>query len=203
MQTDADRVVAAILHADDLFLIEVGRLTLLFSRIEDCPANDYRHLAMLSGDEKLKEEAAGPALLHLRILEKRDFLKRVYADIAGYHGVDHGRLASVLGELGNINRLRRTIVHGWIRWSDAAQQPVFIDGRGQSVPAWPNDVLDINMKVLAWLQNYYQEQRAVMCAVMDAYKQFTEQLSARPNLPSAIRDLISKLGGGVRKLKES
>jgi hypothetical protein len=74
MQTQNDRVIAEILHAEDVFLIEVGRLTLLFSRIEDCLVNDARLLASLSEDEELKEEAEAPALLHLRVLEKRDFL---------------------------------------------------------------------------------------------------------------------------------
>ena len=54
MQTHADRVVAEILHAEDDFLIEIGRLTLLFSRIEDCLVNDARQLAPLSEDERLK-----------------------------------------------------------------------------------------------------------------------------------------------------
>ena len=52
-------------------------------------------------------------------------------------------------------------MHGWIRWSEAEQRPVLVDSHGQSVPAWPNDVLDINMKVLGWYRNYYAEQRAV------------------------------------------
>lgn len=193
MQTHNDHVIAEILHAEDLFLIEVGRLTLLFSRIEDCLVNDARLLASLSEAEELKEEAAAPALLHLRVLEKRDFLKRVYADIARYYGVDHRRLDSILDELGNVNRLRRTIVHGWIRWSEVEQRPVLVDSRGQSVPAWPQDVLDINMKVLAWYQIYYEEQRAVMGAVMDAYKGLAERLAAHPNLPPAVQELITHI----------
>jgi hypothetical protein len=66
MKMHADRVIADILHAEDRFLIEVGRLTLLFSRIEDCLVDDARQLAELSEDEKLKEEAAAPAIVSLR-----------------------------------------------------------------------------------------------------------------------------------------
>jgi hypothetical protein len=202
MQTHADRVIAEILHAEDLFLIEIGRLTLLFSRIEDCLVNDARQLARLSEDESLKEEAAAPELLRLRVLEKRDFLKRVHADIARYHGVDHRRLDGILDELGNINRLRRTIVHGWIRWSGAEQRPVLVDSRGQSVPAWPNDVLDINMKVLAWYRDYYEEQRAIMGAVMDTYKQLAERLASYPKPPPAVQELIAHIKARVEEAEQ-
>jgi hypothetical protein len=163
MQTQKDRVIGEILRAEDLFLIEVGRLTLLFSRIEDCLVNDARLLASLSEDKELKREAWAPILPQLRLLEKRDFLKRVYADVARYHTVDQRRLDGILDELGNINRLRRTIVHGWIRWSEGEQQPVLVDGRGQSVRAWPEDVLNINMKVLAWFPDSIWATRS-LCA---------------------------------------
>lgn len=193
MQTHADRVVAEILQAEDPFLIEVGRLTLLFSRIEECLVSDARLLASLSEDEELRNEAAAPALLYLRVLEKRDFLKRAYADVARCYNVDHSRLSSVLDELGNINRLRRTIVHGWIRWSEIEQGPVLVDIRGQSVPAWPQEILDINMKVVDWHRNYYEAQRAVMEAVMDTYKGLAERLAAHPNLPPVLMELIAHI----------
>jgi hypothetical protein len=193
METPADRVVAEILRAEDLFLIEVGRLTLLFSRIEDCLVNDARQLAALSEDEKLKEEAASPALVQMRVLEKRDFLKRVYVDIARYYAVDHCRVDRILNELGNINKLRRTVVHGWIRWSEADKKPVMVDSRGQTIPAWPKDVLDLNMKVLAWYEAYYEEQLVVMASVMAAYRSFVERLSGHPKLHPALQELTKEL----------
>ena len=84
-------------------------------------------------------------------------------------------------------------MHGWIRWSEIEQRPVLADSCGQSVPAWPRDVLDTNMKVLEWYRNYYEAQLAVMGAVMDAYQGLAERLAAQPNLPPVLQELIAHI----------
>lgn len=120
-------------------------------------------------DDKLKEEAASTVLVQSRILEKRDFLKRVLADMSRYYNLDYSRVGKILDELGGINRLRRTVVHGWIRWSAADGQPILVDSHGNSAPAWPLDVANLNLKVLDWFQKYSSEQIALLRAVLGAY----------------------------------
>jgi hypothetical protein len=196
VQNDPDLVIAQILHADDDFLAEVGRLTLLFSRIEDCLAHDALELLVFSSD-KAQESSASTSVEQLRIMEKRDLLKRVAAEIGRFYGVDHSRLTKVLDELGNINRLRRTIVHGWIRWSVSDEGPVLVDSHGQSVPAWPADVLDLNLKLLDWIRKYYAEQLALMEGVLSAYDAKAEKLLQHSKAPPHIQALLRNLKRGI------
>ena len=119
MQNDADLSVAQILQAEESFLIEIGRLTMLFGRIEDALVHDAAEFAQIGNDKTLQEASVSPKLLQSRILEKREFLKRVTTEIGRFYDVDCKGVYAVLDELGNINKLRRSIVHGWIRWSVA------------------------------------------------------------------------------------
>lgn len=73
------------------------------------------------------------------------------------------------------------------------QRPVLVDSHEQAVPAWPNDVLEINMKVLAWYRGCYEEQRATMGAIIDAYDQLAQRLAAHPSLPPAAQELIARM----------
>ncbi len=130
MISDADRVIGEILRADDLFLSEIGRLTLAFSFIEESLASNAVDLLQIMSDNEMSETAV-KKITQLRILEKRDFLKKVYGDLSRFYDIDHGRIGKILDELGNINRLRRAVVHGWIRWSTARENPVLIDSRRQ------------------------------------------------------------------------
>jgi hypothetical protein len=52
MQNDDDRLMARILNADIDFLAEIGRLTLLFSRIEDGFVHDGFELLKLTRQKK-------------------------------------------------------------------------------------------------------------------------------------------------------
>jgi hypothetical protein len=192
MEHDADRVVAEILHADEGFLVEIGRLTLLFSRIEDRLVHDTLELAKVSS-EKAEQNTAPKTVAQLRILEKRDLLKRAVGEIGRYYSVDHSRLDRILDELSNINRIRRTVVHGWIRWSAADERPILVDSRGQSVPAWPANVADLNLKVLDWLKRYYTEQHALMRQVLDTYDALADRLLRHPKATPAIQALVRKL----------
>jgi len=161
MESEADRIVAEILRADESFLIEIGRSTLLFSRVEECLARDALTLGQISEDKELREAAVPATVARLRMLEKRDFLKRVVAEIGRYYDVDHSRVREILDEFGNINRHRKFVVHGWIRWSFADKKPMFVGSHGHSEPAWPDDVLDLNLKILNWLQRYSAGQAAL------------------------------------------
>ncbi|MGP0075200.1 MAG: hypothetical protein ACLPWF_25085 [Bryobacteraceae bacterium] len=120
MENDADRIVAEILRADDLFLAEVGRLTLLCSYVEDCLRSDALRLRQLISDERIKEEEA-TRVGKLRILEKRDLVRVECSRISRYYGVDDNQVGKILDEFGNINRLRRTVMHGWIRFAGRAR----------------------------------------------------------------------------------
>jgi len=192
MANDADRVVSDILRADDCFLGEVGRLTLLFNDIEDRLAHDVLDLLQVMG----RGDVEGNSLLEvqqLRMLEKRDFLKQVCADISHFYSVDHNRVVKILDELGSINRLRRAVVHGWIRWSAADEKPVFVDSHGQSISAWPNDLAGLNLKVLSWIREYYSEQAALLRAVLHAYETFADRLLGYPKLSPEIQALLGQL----------
>lgn len=192
MENNADQVVAAILRSDDRFLIEVGRLTLLFSRIEDSLVHDTLELVKCCS-EKMQEAAVSPTIVQLRILEKRDLLKRVVADVCCFYDVDHTALGKILDELSNINRLRRAIVHGWIRWSVADERPILVDSHGRSVPAWPADVANLNLKVLDWLQRYYAELRALMQDVLNAYDTLADKLLKHSKAFPEVQALFRKL----------
>jgi len=199
MENDADRVVAEILHADDRFLVEIGRLTLLFSRIEDCLVHDTLELAIISS-EKAEQATLPRTVPQLRILEKRDLLKRVVSEIGRYYCVDDSRLRRILDELSNINRLRRTIVHGWIRWSAADKKPILVDSHGQSIPAWPADVIDLNRKVLHWLERYYAEQHALTRQILAAYDALADRLLRHSKAPPALQALFRRLKTNVTEL---
>ena len=193
MKSEVDKVIERLLHADDDFLIEVGRLTLLFSRIEDDLVESIVFLASTTNNEQIKSEATRKRIAQLRLLEKRDFLKRVVADVGRFYDVDHTRVIKVLDELGNLNRLRRSIVHGFIRWSVADEQPVFVDSHSHSVPGWPRNVAETNVKVISWLQDLWREQGVLCRSVMLAYDRLADQLLNRPNLPPQFRELFESL----------
>ena len=108
MENEANLVVAEILGAEDEFLIQLGRVTLSFSSIEDRFVQDARRLADLTHDEELKAVAMSQKIEQLRMLEKRDFLKRVIAELGRFYDIDHSRVSRLLNEFGEINRLRRT-----------------------------------------------------------------------------------------------
>ena len=127
------------------------------------------------------------------MLEKRDFLKRIIAEIGRFYHIDHSRACKVLDELGDINRLRRSIVHGWVRWSMSEKKPVLVDSHGHSVPAWPTDVADLNLKVLNWLERYCAEQLSLVRDVLRAYNSSADRLLRRPNVPLAIQGLLRKV----------
>ena len=190
---NVDQVVAEILHAEDGFLSEIGRLTLLFSRIEDLLIHHAVELAQIGSNKELQEVAVSTGIAQLRMLEKRDFLKRVVAEIGRFYDVDHSRVCKVLDELGNLNRLRRTVVHGWIRWSVADQMPILVDSHGQSVPAWPTDLAGLNLKVLNWISRYCTEQRILGRDVLRAYNALADKLLRKPRVPPELQVLIRKL----------
>ena len=193
MEGDPDWLVAQILNAEDGFLIEVGRLTLLFSRIEDGFVHDAVSLAEISSDDELTSDPVWSRVAELRLLEKRDLLKRVVGAIGRYYDIDHRRLDNVLNEFGNINRLRRTIVHGWIRWSPAEEGPMLMESRGQSVPAWPQDLTNLSLQVLRWHQDYYEALRGLVTATQQAYNAFADRLLERPKLTPELRTLFQRL----------
>jgi len=184
METDANRVVAEILRADDTFLIEVGRLTLLFSHIEDLLVQNVLWLLEIVDDTRAREEAVSN-IPNLRVLEKRDYLRRLCSEIGRFYDVDYSRVGKVLDDLGNINRLRRTVVHGWIRWSQAEEMPIFTDSHGHSSVASSESVADLNIKVLNWVRQYCSEQAALMRSVLCAYDSFKllrcPKISAMPD----------------------
>ena len=193
MENDVDQIVGAILRADDQFLIEIGRFAQLFGQIEDCLVRDALYLLQFSSDKELKEGAVSTTIAQLRMSEKRDFLKRIVADMSRFYTVDHGRVSKVLDEFGDINQLRRTVVHGRIRWSVVDGKPIFIDSRGHVVPAWPDDLADLNLQVLNWLQRYNSELSALMRAVLRAYDNFADRLLRHPKLPSKYQPLLRGL----------
>ncbi len=194
MENDTDRIVAGILRADDLFLMEVGRLTLLFSSIEDRLVNDAQDLLeLISNSNKEMYKDAVSNMAKLRMLEKRDLLTRLCGEIGRFYQVDHSRVAGILAELGNLNRFRRAAVHGSIRWLAREQKPAFVDSHGHSFPAWPHEVADLNLKVLNWVKEYCSEQAALMRSVMRAYAALADRLLRRPTLPASIQELLQEL----------
>ena len=66
--------------------------------------------------------------MELRLREKRNLVKTMVGELSRFYAVDAARVLQHLDELGNLNRVRRTIVHGFIRWSSDKQQAVFLDG---------------------------------------------------------------------------
>jgi len=193
MRNDVDRAIERILHANDQFLVEIGRLVLVFSSIEDCLVQDALELVRLTSDQKLRELAVRTKIEGLRIQDKRDFLKRVAAEIGRFYDVDHSRFSRVLDEFGSINRLRRSVVHGWIRWSMTDEKPILVDSHGDSVPAWPTDVLDLNLKVLNWQKRCRAEQLGLMRNVLRAYEAFADRFLRQPGTPPELRALFTKL----------
>jgi len=191
VQNDADRAVADILLADDEFLALVGKLALLFSCIEDSLVHDFRELNRIIDNEPRMSPAS--QLEQLRILEKRDCLKRVVADIGHFYDVDCTEVRRLLDELGNLNRLRRSVVHGWIRWSKDEEKPIFIDSHGNSLPAWHQDIAELNIRVLNWQTAYYEAQATLGSQVLRAYNGFADRLLQRPNLPLEIVNLVRRL----------
>jgi hypothetical protein len=173
-------------------LAAIGRLTLLFSGIEDQLVHDALELAQISRESE-SQQVSDSALRQLRILEKRDFLKRVIAEIGGFYEVDCRRVHQILDKLGNINSLRRSVVHGWIRWSPADKKPVLIDSHGRALPAWPHDVLGLNIQVLNWRETYSKSQEALMREILRAYNRFADRLLQRPGLPPALIPLMARL----------
>jgi len=188
---DADRVAAGILRANDAVLAEIGRITVLFSYIEDCLVHDALELARIGGDNELQEAAVSTRLEQLRVMEKRNFLKQVVAEIGRFHGVDHRRVHDILDDFGDIYRRRRSIVHGWIRWSEDRGTIIFVDSHGTSVPV--AEVADLNMKVLEWIEQYYAEQRTLMRDVLGAYNSFADRFLQHPRTPPVLRTLLEKL----------
>ena len=177
--TEADVVVASILHADDDFLIEVGRLTLLFARVEDALAQGAIQLAELAFNGEPQTQAEQQKVMHLRLLDKRNLLKARVAEAGRFYDVDCTRVLQILDDLGNLNKLRRTIIHGFVRWSSCDKRPVFLDSHGSTASAWPWDVLDVNQKVLAWFLDYCNELHGFLRAVMEAIDHFAERLLNR------------------------
>jgi hypothetical protein len=150
-------------------------------------------LAEISSDDELKADPLWNRVAELRLLEKRDLLKRVVSSIGRYDDIDHRHVDNVLIEFGNINRLRRTIVHGWIRWSAAEKRPLLTDSRGQSIPAWPQDVMDLTLRVVRWHQDYYEALEGLMTGTLQAYNAFADKLLERPKLPPELRALFQRL----------
>jgi hypothetical protein len=194
MESDANRVIAQILRADDPFVTEVGRLTLIFSCIEDSLSHDALELAQIV-DDKHKEiwRAKVSKMPQFRILDKRDVLRHLYKYVGHFYGVDYSRVNEILGELGNINRLRRVVVHGWIRWSVANEEPIFVDSHGESVPASPTDVAGLNLRALNWVCEYHLEQAGLMRAALRAYDALADRLLRRPRLSCDTKALFRKL----------
>ncbi|HEY6342444.1 MAG TPA: hypothetical protein VIY49_13195 [Bryobacteraceae bacterium] len=183
MGHDIDRIVSEALGTDDDYLSLVGRLTLLFSKIEDRFVHDALFLAETSCDENLKVDADPTKIAQLRIPEKVDSLKRGIKKIGRYYGLDYGRVSTVLNEFADIYRLRRVVVHGSIRWSMAEEKPMFVDSRSNTVRASHTDLADLNVKVLGWIQQYNTEMALLMRGVLRAYDGFADGLVRRAKSP--------------------
>jgi hypothetical protein len=187
---DADRIAAQILRADEMFLAEIGRLTQLFSEIENWLVRDTLELSRLTSDKEMSGEAVSH-LTRLRILEKRDVLKRAWRDIGRFYDADPTRVDKALDELGNVNRLRRAVVHGWIRWSVPDEEPVFVESHGGSLPV--RDLADVNSKVLNWMHGYSSSQAAVLRAVLHSYDAFADRLLGHRSVPANAQALLREL----------
>jgi hypothetical protein len=198
METDADVIIKRILHAQDDFLIEIGRLTLLFSHIEDALATDARLMAAMTGDTQLQSEAESPLFLQ-RVLDKRDFVKKVVAEVARYYGADASQLLRTLDELGNLQRLRRTVVHGWIRWSAAEEAPVFVDSRGATQSAWPWDVLAVSSKVIDWHMRLRDEQSAFVDQIRRALAACFDTVCSHKGCPPNVQKRLAELRARLNK----
>jgi hypothetical protein len=190
-KNDATRIVSQILRADDMFLAEIGRLTFLFSEIEDRLAHDALELSQFGSDKEDMNRDRASHNVQLRILEKRDYLKGVWVDLGRFYDLDLTRISTILDELGNLNRLRRAVVHGWIRWSVPDEEPVFVDSHGHSIPAF--DVADVNLKVLNWMQEYNAEQARLLRGALQAYVSFADRLLRYPRLRPSAQALLREL----------
>ncbi len=122
------------------------------------------------------------------------------ADTGRFYDVDTGRVSKMLDEFGRLNRLRRTVGHGWIRWHASNNRPILMDSQGDSVSAWPEDLADLNLKVLNWVQEYYAAQAALGRAVLHAYNSFADRLLQHPKVPPQLQALLHEL---KRKAEEN
>jgi hypothetical protein len=188
MESDADRKISSILGDKELFLIELGRFSRLFSDIEAILLTGTLYFRDLSRDDMLRTKAA--AAQRLRTLEKRDLLKHLIAEVANFYGIGCGRVSQVLDELGNFNRLRRAVIHGRIRWSELDERPLLVDSQGQVQPAWPGDLMALNLRLLDWKKRYCGELGKLSRAAMLAYDRFLHRLLQHGNLPSKARSML-------------
>jgi hypothetical protein len=191
MDSNADSAIGQIVRADDLFLTEVGRLTLLFSYIEDCLRHDVLRLQRLNSDLEEQGKDAASKIAQLRILDKRDRLKQECLGIGQFYRVDVSRVGKILDELGDINRIRRTVVHGSVRWSVADNGPVFVDSRGNSSPAWHKDIGDLNLRILQWVHEYHSELATLLRGAQSAIDGFAERLLQEARLPTTARTILA------------
>ncbi len=197
MSTDADVAVSSILHADDDFLIELGRLTLLFARIEEALAGAAVELGEISSNDDPPPRSGRPEVMQLRLLDKRNLLKTVVVEMSRFYDVDSTRVPQLLDQLGGLNRFRRIIVHGFIRWSASERRPVFVDSRGSATSAWPWDVLSTNQKALQWYLDFCEALSAFLSAVLRACGSFAERLLTHPRLDSRTREWLTALKSQV------
>ena len=178
-----NRVVSDMLHSDDDYLVLVGKLTLLFSEVEERFVHDALFLAEMSADATLKADAEPSRISRLRVLEKRDFLKRAIVETGRYYDLDPRRVVAVLNEFTNLHKIRRVVVHGSIRWSMTDERPVFVDNRGEAIPASHSDLANLNARLLSWFADYNAEMAAVMRDVLKAYEGLAERLLLRAKSP--------------------
>jgi hypothetical protein len=197
MNTEADHLIASILHANDDFLIEVGRLTLLFARIEDALALGIFQLAEVVSKGELLVPAERQKVMQLRLLDKRKLLKNLVVELSRFYVVDCTRVLEILDDLGDLNKVRRTVVHGFIRWSSSDERPVFLDSHGNNASAWPWDVSDANQEVMTWSVKYYKELGSVLRAVLETIDHFADRLLNQHRFDSKTRGLIRSLKSQV------
>ena len=114
---------------NDDWPIELGRLTLLFARIEEALAGAAVELGEISSNDDPPPRSGRPEVMQLRLLDKRNLLKTVVVEMSRFYDVDSTRVPQLLDQLGGLNRFRRIIVHGFIRWSASERRPVFVDSR--------------------------------------------------------------------------
>jgi hypothetical protein len=190
---DADRLLAQILRADDDFLMEVGRLTLLFAEIEYGLARSVLQLADLASKHEFLEPAEKEKVMRARIPEKRKLVKMMVAELGRFYAVDGTKVLRKLDELENVSKLRNAIVHGSLHWSAADQQAVFLDSHGKTASAWPSDLLSTSQKAIEWFADYSFELAAFGRAILKAIDGFTERLLNHPRLPSESRQLLLSL----------
>lgn len=65
-----------------------------------------------------------------------------------------------------------------------------MDSRGNACPAWHNDIVDLNLRVLNWVREYHLELATFLKAAMSAVDDFVDRLLRYPRLPSRARALL-------------